>query len=177
MNAVIKYRLVFWGLISLIVLNLSALAGYLIFKPNEPALSECTGNPGEGRGLLKELDLTGDQQETLQKINDKYRQEAEPLAVQLREQRNRMLTELERDQSDTLVLMELAGTMSVLQEQIQKINIQQYLELKQVCTPEQALRLSALYRNLYGCPMQGNKAMHRHQNRHGKGLRQGGNGF
>lgn len=175
MNAMIKYRLLFWGLISIIVLNLSALAGYLIFKPKEPATDECLSNPGKGRGLLKELELTGDQQETVQKINDKYRVEAEPLAVQLREQRDRMLTELEQDQSDTLVLMQLADSMSVLQEQIQKINIRQYLELKQVCTPEQALRLSALYRNLYGCPVQGNKAMHRHQNRHGKGGRQGGN--
>lgn len=174
MNSVIKQRLVLWGLISILVLNLSALAGYFIFRPNEPSPDECISNPGDGRGFMSELNLSGEQQETVARINKKYRQEAEPLALRLREQRNHMLTELEKDSPDTLILEELAGSMSVLQEQIQKINIRQYLDLKKVCTPEQALRLSALYRNLYGCPMQGNKTMHRHQNRHGKGVRQGG---
>jgi hypothetical protein len=52
-----------------------------------------------------------------------------------------------------MVLENLILQLTELQRKMQHANVNQYMMLKRIVTPEQANRLSALYRELYGCPM------------------------
>jgi len=160
-----KNRLLFWTLIFLIVVNLSAVATFFFF-PRGPKPMRCEDNiASPGCIYQTQLDLTDEQTKKVDSLSEDYQQISRPIADQIKNTREQMLEELSADKPDTLVLNELSRKLSQLQGRLQHENMKHYLALKEVCTPDQALRLSNLYRELYGCPMQGpGKGMqHRHK--------------
>lgn len=160
-----KNRLLFWALILLIVLNLSVLVTVYIL-PKGPAPADCEAmRPRAGRALQKELGLSPDQLSQIDIINDDYYNRSEPLVSSIRSIRGEIMDELAGDSPDMTLVGQKSAEISHLQQQVQLANFEQYLALKQICTPEQAQRLSALYRELYGCPVriQNNGKLHRHR--------------
>jgi Spy/CpxP family protein refolding chaperone len=158
-------------MIFIIVLNGAVLITFIIKSPPEesPAAQGCVQSNSANNALIDELGLSGEQKTKVLTINEEYRRSAEPDAQSIRENRGIILSELESDQPDTILIRRSIDTIARLQAGIQLKNIRQYLRLKEVCTPEQAIRLSALYRNLYGCPMKGKNMQNRHKHRHGQG--------
>lgn len=171
MNFFSRYRIILWSLIILIVINVSAILSFLIFsRQDKPAEKDCCSQEEQrGRAFRSELGLTEEQALKVDLINNTYRSSAEPIAAEIKQKRALILSELEHENPDTIFLLEVVKKLAELQMEIQQKNIGQYLELKKVCTPEQTLRLSSLYRDLYGCPMQKNSMQNRHKNRHGQG--------
>jgi Spy/CpxP family protein refolding chaperone len=171
MNFFHKNRYVFWVLIILIVINISALVSFFLFAQTTPPASCCPADGKLGHSFSNELGLSAAQTEKVSSINQNYKATAEPIVASIKDTRGAILNELEQETPDTSLLNRLTEELSILQKNIQKENINQYMELKKACTPEQAQRLSALYRDLYGCPMQA-KGM-QHQYRHGQGKNKG----
>jgi protein CpxP len=170
MNLFQKNQLIFWVLIILVVINVSALASFfLLTKPQTPAPC-CPPEEQQCVAFRDELDLSAAQIKEVNILNKNYRESAEPVVAAIKETREAILTELERSAPDTMSINTLTNRLAILQVKIQKENIKQYSELRRVCTPEQAQRLSALFRDLYGCPMKDGPAKHR--NRHGQGATQ-----
>lgn len=160
-----KNRLIFWILIFLIIVNISALATYF-FYPQEKSIAACNdGSPAPGCSLHAELDLTNDQVMQVDGINSDYLEVASPISEEIKGIRTEVLDELAAEIPDTSKLNKLSLELSQLQAQLHRENIKHYLELKKVCNPEQVMRLSNLYRELYGCPMQGSGQgiQHRHK--------------
>ena len=93
--------------------------------------------------LHAELDLTGEQAAQVDGINTAYRAGSAPIAEKIKEVRAYVLDELSSDLPDTLKLNEYSLELSQLQSQLHRQNIHHYLELKKVCTPDQAMRLSS----------------------------------
>jgi hypothetical protein len=168
MNFFTKNKFVFWLLIFLVVVNLSALATFLVlFSRNSSA------TPGENKEnacnvFRKELGLSPAQTEKVDLILSGYRKSTEPVAESLREYRVLILEELAKTDSDTTLLKKYSDGISLLQSHLQTASVGQYLSLKEICTPEQCQRLSALYFELYGCQgkckQPGKGMMHRHRN-------------
>jgi len=167
MNFFQKNRLIFWALIILVVINISALGSFLLVKKNQVPANRCAPEEQQCMAFRDELNLTEEQMLLVNAINKNYRESAGPIVLAIKEARTAILTELENEVPDTSRLNSLTNQLALLQMKIQKENIKQYSELKRVCTPEQAQRLSALYRDLYGCPMQDNQTKRR--SRHGQG--------
>ncbi len=166
MEAAKKNRLLFWLLLFLIAINLSALVSFFFFVQQKPVM-DCNVNPDRKCNLFKqELKLSEAQMIRVEEINSRYRNVSEPLVAAIREKRDKIMHELENETPDTLLLSSYAMELSLLQNQMQKENISQYLALKKICNPDQLQRLSGLYRDLYGCPMKGKKMQHRY--RHGQ---------
>jgi periplasmic protein CpxP/Spy len=163
MESIQKNRLLFWALIFLIVVNLSALATYFLFPCKQQVVSCNSESMAPGCVLHKELNLTDQQIGQVDKINEDYRQLSKPISGEIRIRRGCILDELEAEVPDTMKVNRLALEISRLQLQLHHENIRHYLELKKVCDPEQALLLSNLYRELYGCPMSGERKMHKRQ--------------
>ncbi len=163
MNFFSKNRIVFWLMVILVVINIGVLASFLWFtnRPQEPTC--CPSTEGPAKLLHEELRLTAGQQQQVGQINAAYKSTVSSLVEEIREQRGVILEELNRDRPDTIVIRKTAETLARLQLNLQQENIRQYLALKKVCTPEQAQRLSALYHDLYGCPMKGNQKQFRHR--------------
>jgi Spy/CpxP family protein refolding chaperone len=167
MNFMQRNRLIFWALIILVVINISALISFFLFTKAQAPAPCCSPEEQQCMAFRDELNLSAGQSLKVNEINKKYSASAEPIATSIKETRSAILTELEKDDPDTLRLDVLTNQLALLQLQIQRENIKQYSALKQVCTQEQAHRLSALYRDLYGCPMLDGQMKHRY--RHGQG--------
>jgi Spy/CpxP family protein refolding chaperone len=170
MNLFQKNRLIFWVLIILVVINVSALASFFLLSKPQPPAPCCPPEEQQCIAFRDELDLSATQIQEVNILNKNYRESAEPIVTAIKETRAAILTELEKPAPDTLIVNTLTNQLAMLQVKIQKENIRQYSELRRVCTPDQAQRLSALFRDLYGCPMKDGPVKHR--NRHGQGARQ-----
>jgi Spy/CpxP family protein refolding chaperone len=172
MNFLTKNKITFGALLFLIVLNVAVLVSFFVFTRSgreKPATEEpCNPASCQEQGISGKLGLTDEQAAKVSQINETYLGEAEPIAIAIRDKRDALLTLIDNADYDSLALAAILDTISILQRQIQLKNIGQYLELKKICAPDQALKLSALYRNLYGCPVKEN-GRQRHQYRHGQG--------
>lgn len=155
MNIFNNNRVVFWILIFLVLINITALATYFIYirKPaNEPV-------PGSGFkhgiALKQELSLTPDQSLKVNEINSTYKSSSEPIVAAIKEKKVVLLEELSKENTDTTLVAKLAGDVVIEQKKLQMANIKQFLDLKKVCTPEQTQKLSQIYSELYGCEKKG----------------------
>ncbi len=166
MNFFHRNRFIFWVLIILVAINISALVSFFLFSKPPAAAPCCSPEEQQCIAFRDELNLSADQNQQVTAINKVYTESAEPIAATIKEMRASILTELEKESPDTLQLNTFVAQLAVLQMKIQKENIKQFSALKRVCTPDQAQRLSALYRDLYGCPMQNGQMKHRY--RHGQ---------
>jgi Spy/CpxP family protein refolding chaperone len=158
-----KNRLLFWTLLVLVLINISALITFFMFTRTGETTSCASPGKQQCYAFREELGLTDDQNSQVMEINRIYRDSAHPIAAAIREARASVLHELEKENPDTNYLNSQLNTISDLQFKIQKENLRQYMALKRVCTPEQAQKLSALYHELYGCPMQAEQFKHRHR--------------
>ena len=163
MNFFQKKRLIFWVMIILVVINVAALSSFFLFKKTPVPADCCTPEKQQCAAFRDELKLSDEQTLKVATINQSYKESAGPISTSIKETRTTILAELDKEQPDTNRLNVFASELALLQLKIQKENIKQYLALKRVCTPEQAQRLSALYRDLYGCPMQNGQMKHRYR--------------
>jgi Spy/CpxP family protein refolding chaperone len=179
MNFFLKNRVVFWLLIFLVVINLSALITFLVFFSQKTASPVQQSRENPGMAFRKELSLSPSQSEKVEEILADYRNSTEPVTIIIRDYRTQLLEELANDKPDTVKINRFADEICLLQKQMQKASIKQYLALKEICNPAQCQRLSALYFELYGFQgkVQGmgkGKGM-MHQYRRGQGQQGRGN--
>ena len=171
MNFFVKNRLIFWLLLVLIIINISALLTFFImFRAEKKELPEAASN-NTSRTFQEQLSLTQEQSDTVFYINNNHRRVAEPISVALKEKRSELLAELEKDHPDTVLLDRYADEIGTLQKEMQKASIRHYLELKGVCDPHQCRKLSSFYRQLYGGNEYGMGQGKRMQNRFRHGQR------
>jgi Spy/CpxP family protein refolding chaperone len=171
MNFFQKNRLIFWVLIILVLINISALVSFFLFTKKQAPAGCCTPAEQQCVAFRDELNLSAEQTLKVNDINKSYMESAEPVATSIKAIRAEILTELEKTEPDTTKLNALTSQLALQQMKIQKENIIQYTKLKRVCTPEQANRLSALYRDLYGCPMKDAQKKHRYRKGQGNGTK------
>ncbi|MDT8394691.1 MAG: periplasmic heavy metal sensor [Bacteroidales bacterium] len=158
-----KNRLLFWLLIFLIAVNLGALATYFFFPAKQQNLS-CAGTDAHpGCYYRNQLDLSDGQAVQVEQLSENYLKASGEMAEKIKSLRGEILNELSMDDPDSLRLDQLLTELINMQGQLQRENMKHYLTLKEICTPEQALRLSRLYHELYGCPMQQGNSMHNRQ--------------
>ena len=160
-----KNRLLFWVLIFLVIVNLAALGTYFFFpRPQIPVRCEETGMDA-GCLYRTRLDLSHSQTGEVDRLSEEYTAVSGPIAEEIKTIRGLILDELSGDEPDTTALNRYSEALAELQAQLHKENIRHYMALKEVITPEQALRLSHLYRELYGCPMQDKERGVKHRHR------------
>jgi hypothetical protein len=169
MNTLNKNKLIFFILLFLVLVNLSALVTFFTFRSHtddvvvcDPMQSQC------GNAFKSELGLSEDQARKVEMINADYQDASGPIVEKIRNIRSDILDELSEEVSDTSYLKQKSGELCDLQLQLQQANFTQFIELKKVCDPAQAQRLSALYRELYGCARMGNGQGKMHQHRGGQ---------
>jgi len=173
MNFFSKNKVIFWLLIFLVVINISALITFLVFFPHNSKPSNEQVREKPGMAFRKELSLSPSQSEKVEAILADYRNSTQLVTINIRDLRTQLLEELANDKPDTVKINRCADEICSLQKQMQKASVKQYLALKKICNPLQCQRLSALYFELYGFQGKG-QGMGRgkgmmHQYRRGQG--------
>lgn len=172
MNIFNNNRTIFWILIFLVLINITALATYFIYI-RQPIVERIQGS-GLKRGIVlrQELSLTPDQSLAVNKINFDYQASSELIVETIRQRKAELLEELSKENTDSTVLIKLANEVVNEQKKLQMANIKQFLDLKKVCTSEQTQKLSQIYSELYGCQDkgkgQGNGNGMKHRHRYGQ---------
>ena len=172
MNFFSKNRFVFWLMIFLVVVNISAFITFIVFFLRTPALSGQDQQGNTGKAFRKELSLSPSQSGKVNFILADYRAATEPVTADIRDYRAQILGELAKEKPDTDMLNRCSEQVCQLQKQLQKASVKQYMALKEICNPEQCQKLSALYFEMYGCQgqckgMMGNGKGMIHRNRSG----------
>ncbi|MCX6272589.1 MAG: periplasmic heavy metal sensor [Bacteroidetes bacterium] len=167
MNLFKKYRVIPWVLAFLGIVTVSAVTAYIIFNTGILTKEKPAREAQPGTIFQTELSLTPDQNVKVERINSSYKETAEPVISAIRDKKTELLDELSKDQTDTNKVSKIANELYTEQKKLQKANINQFLELKKVCNPEQTKRLSQIYSELYGCSGkgkgQGQGMGHRHR--------------
>jgi hypothetical protein len=153
MNYFNKYKLVFWIMILMIVINISAFTSFYVFykadKSKPAADTGCCS--GTCRVLNEKLGLGSEQTPKVLVINRQFREKTEPIVAEIKHTRVAMLDELSLEKPDTAILSAYTEKIGELQKILQKASIEQFRQLKQICTAEQCRKLSSIYSEVYGC--------------------------
>lgn len=170
MNYFNKQKAVFWIMIMVIVINVSAMVTWYVSYHKEKSPEKDTASCGQTcRMLNEELGLSKDQSARVEEINRKFREDAEPVVASIKETRAAMLDELAAPNPDTAKISSFVNSIGKLQANLQRLAVNQFMLLKQVCTPQQSIRLSSIYSEVYGCPKMTGGQGNGWQHRHGKG--------
>jgi hypothetical protein len=151
MNFFSKNKFITWVLVILVIINVSGLITAWILLSKRSAGSDGMAAGRTCSYMCRELNLSAGQSEKVAAILNTYVEVTKPLADSIRKCRVVLLEELAKGQPDQILLNRCADNLSILQRQMQKTSISQYMELKKICTKEQCLKLSDLYYELYGC--------------------------
>ena len=117
MNFFSKSRFVFWLLIFLVVINVTALTTFLVFFYNNSSGSSQQLQKNPGMKFRKELSLSSVQSEKVDVILADYRNSTEPVASNIRNYRAQILEELAKDKPDTNLLNKCGEEICLLQKQ------------------------------------------------------------
>jgi Spy/CpxP family protein refolding chaperone len=146
-----KKRLLTFGLILLVVINVSAL---LTFAYNR--WFRAPGSlPAEGSGLAdafeRHLCLSGEQEKCIRDIRFSFDSEIGDVQAQMREKRRAMVEEMKKESPDSTLIDKLIEEISRLQAELQKKAVLNLLKEKEVLTPEQKAAFFRMFED-HVCP-------------------------
>lgn len=181
MKTGIKTSTLIWIIVTLVIFNVATLVTIYLQKDrsadvvnesSETATPDNSADRFSGRYFRDQLGLTGDQMAEFQHINPGFRQDARSINIALSGLRNRMLNEMSASDADTLKLNAISDSIGVLHSDLKKITFRYYIQLQEICNPEQNVKLQELFREMLGTdgPVGG-------QNRYGAQGRQRGRQF
>lgn len=143
-----------WGLILLVVINISALFSF--------AYSRFASQPDE---LPKNVQITGfqisdflgdeigfdpDQMQRYEELKQEFDQDAFEYRVQLHQTQNEMLQALAEEPADSAAIDQLAQQFGQLHGQFKKRTMRHFMNMKQLCKPGQEEKLEMVFKELGG---------------------------
>jgi Spy/CpxP family protein refolding chaperone len=177
MDYFFKKRFSFWLVILLLLINIAAISTIIYHIISDKSTTQTIEiKPDAGNIITGELGLSPDQKSNFKNINGNYNQQSQKILDQLTEKRSEMLAELAKDNPDTNLLHTIASEIGHLHTNLKLLTIENFLELKKLCTPEQQIQLSKMFSDMLECEghFKGMGKQYRYRQSHGQG---GGKGW
>lgn len=169
MNFFTKYRIIAWILAGLLILAMSALGSviYHVWLRTE-VVTEVQTCSSTCRMMTVEIGFDDSQNTALHGILEEHRDTSEILLAALEKNRIALMEELRNELPDTTKIRLLAWDIGRNQASLTALAAAQYLKIRSICSPEQRIKLSDIYCDLFGCPRLGIKpgednGQHRHR--------------
>lgn len=180
MNKYTKKQLLIGGLVLLIAINLAALGTVLynnyqqkhkqyeeieerrfLNKNQHDSIRRPEKRDNFGRFIKDRLDFDKNQYNEFSGIRSQTRQKQMTLHNKMQAQRNRMMEELASDHPNDDKLLEINDSITYIQSELNKVLINYFKEVREICNPEQREEFNKLIREMHE---------HRHmQHRHRPG--------
>jgi len=160
MNFLQQKRVLLWIIAVLLVFNISAgitILYHVMGGKSAPA------EDIQIDYLQKELNLNSDQARGLGRIRAQFSHLSQPVTDKIIGLRSELVDEMGKNKPDTLRIRELAYKLGELQGNLTYQIATHYIGIREICTPEQALKLNSSYQYLFGLENQPQK--------HGRGFR------
>lgn len=159
MNIKLNYKK--WGLIALIVVNVSALSALAVNRFYKPSvISQVTAEHPMINFLEQELNFTDQQISRFSRIKDKFEQNTIELRRQMIEIKSTMFTELSKSNSNPEKLESLSMQFGQLEGRLKRITMDHFLEMKAICNPDQQKTLIQYFERMQHRPGMGKGPMH-----------------
>ncbi|MBN1184444.1 MAG: Spy/CpxP family protein refolding chaperone [Bacteroidales bacterium] len=142
-----KKRLVIWGFIILIIINLSALGTIAYFRFFKPPVKACAISDIQRpmHSVWQKLNLTENQENKINVLRREFRSETKFLMDSLNIMRFEIVKEIGKKEPDLQYLDKMTEIIGNLHTQLKKESIHHLLEMKTICTPEQHRELTRLF--------------------------------
>ena len=154
-----KYSLMIWAIVILAVINISTLMTILYHKyqsdtsetisASDPKQLEADSEKFSGRYFRDQLNLSIEQMDKFKQINPVFRPKARYITIELAEKRKQMLIEMSAAESDTARLNAISDSIGQLHSSLKKITYRYYLEIKNICNPEQQRKLEQIFGEMF----------------------------
>ncbi len=154
-----KLKWLVWVVVILAILNISTLGTILYNRYFSASRTEVTGvnrmrmkkDPENfsGRYFRDKLNLDKAQMEKFREINSVFRQKAHDITLDLALIRKEMLTQLAAPHSDTIKLHLLSDSVGMLHAELKKVSFRYYLDVKNICRPDQQKKLQIIFRDVF----------------------------
>ncbi len=155
MNPTNKYRSLIWIIVILVATNLSTIGSFYYhriteLKSAEVGQNEQTNIPGEQRTRFfrDELNLDADQIDQFREINRTFNRTARDIEMNLAQLREKMINELETQNSDSVRLAEIATEIGENHRELKQVTSTFYLNMKKICTVEQQAKLYQIFQSM-----------------------------
>ena len=148
-----KNKVLFWLLIVLIVVNLSAIATFFIVRSYTMITREQKARPACGADIAfrDRLHLNGPQQKQFHMINQQFIRISAPTVQALRLKQSELVAELSKESPDSVYLLRLSKEVGDLQSGLTMLTVRHFMQLKKNCTPGQREILLTMYYDIFGC--------------------------
>lgn len=154
-----KHNILVWAVVFLAVLNLATLATVLFHanrstnavsvQPFSGRSADATTGNFSGQYFCHHLNLSDKQLNAFQSLNAGFRQQAREISEQLDAVREKMMLEMASDQYNTDRLDMLSDSIGRLHGDLKKLSYRYYLDMKNICNPQQQEKLNQLFRPLF----------------------------
>ncbi len=150
MDNIIKKRLAFWGVILLVIMNLSSLVTVWYLHYHRPDVSNLEmPPPNRVTDFLKnELGLSEIQTQRAASVIEDHFTKVEIILYSMRDIRKELLKEISVETPDFAKIEKLADQIGDKHSELEKLKFYHFLELKKTCTPDQQKKLEKIFRDI-----------------------------
>lgn len=155
MNTATRQRILIGLIILLIATNLSTIGSFYYHRISEQKKTEGTTNkqsavPGEQRTryFRDQLNLDDNQTNSFREINRSFNRSARAIEENLAVLRKSMIDELGAQNPDTLKLKQIAAEIGNNHRELKEITSSFYLNMREICTPEQQIKLHSIFQSM-----------------------------
>jgi Spy/CpxP family protein refolding chaperone len=152
MNYFTKNRILIWIVIAAFAINISAIVTILYHTNKGKCRMERDGFHNRPHEFFKnELNLSPEQDKQFKELFTASREEARPVVMKIREQRQGLMKVLFEKNVDSLKLKLISDSILQSQALLMQHTIKHYFDLKKILKDEQQEKLNMLYQDLFGC--------------------------
>jgi len=173
MKTEIKYKILYWAVIFLALLNISTIATILINNRNpvneeESIIIDPESSPLSGKYLKSELNFDQSQLEFYRNESREFRHSANGAINSLNSYKSKLSQEIHKETPNRDKTKLYSDSIGIAHAHLKEITTDFYLKLRHNCTPEQATKLEKIFEPLFkdNPTMQG--AGNGHGNRRGR---------
>lgn len=150
---IITKKILIWIIIILVAINISTI-GTIIYNscfeknPRQNIRKEFIQEKGSCKHLTDELNFNDEQKKEHQFYRQNYLTSAKELTNEMQNKRIEMMSELEKDASDTIYLYVISREIGNLHAELKRLTINYYINLKSICNAEQKVHLSQIFNKM-----------------------------
>ncbi len=171
MNYFTKNRLLFWGVVLLVLMNVSSLATVWYQQRQRAELPQEPMPPRRDVAdfLKRRLELSPDQAEKMGQLQQQHFQTARTLRNEIRELKQSLFYGLTGEAADSARVDSIATQIGRKHSELEKLTFYHFRDIRCLCPPDKQRHLEALMQDVF----HGRGAHHR-KRRHRDGMRQPG---
>lgn len=150
-----KYKIVYWAVIFLAILNISTIATIFINSPSSLSEEEDSiiidpeSSPLSGKYVKAELNFNQSQLESYRNESRIFRHNANDAINKLNYYKSMLSQEVHNDNPNREITKLYSDSIGIAHANLKEITTDFYLKLREKCTPEQVAKLENIFEPLF----------------------------